>query len=154
MLRVSVVGATGYTGGELLRILFGHPFVEVTHVTSESSAGKPLRQAHGFLRRGPDLVLEKYQAKKMARDSDLAFFALPHGVGSKAIADFVIDELRKEGVRANHVEGFQSGRWVLVDYVDVVLHVFHSSTRAFYQLEELWGDAERKEYQGPASREG
>jgi ribosome-associated protein len=54
--------------------------------------------------------------------------------------------LRKEGVRANHVEGFQGGRWVLVDYVDVVLHVFHSATRAFYKLEELWGDAERKEY--------
>ena len=85
------------------------------------------------------------------------FFVLASGgsdVHVKAIADFVIDELRKEGVRANHVEGFQSGRWVLVDYVDVVLHVFHSSTRAFYQLEELWGDAERKEYQGPASREG
>jgi ribosome-associated protein len=77
------------------------------------------------------------------------FFVLASGgsdVHVKAIADFVIDELRKEGVRANHVEGFQSGRWVLVDYVDVVLHVFHSSTRAFYQLEELWGDAERKEY--------
>ena len=77
------------------------------------------------------------------------FFVLASGgsdVHVKAIADFVIDELRKEGVRANHVEGFQSGRWVLVDYVDVVLHVFHSATRAFYQLEELWGDAERKEH--------
>ena len=58
-----------------------------------------------------------------------------------AIADFMIDELKKEGVRPVGVEGLRGGRWVLVDYVDFVVHVFHPSAREFYQLERLWGDA-------------
>ena len=63
----------------------------------------------------------------------------------RAIADHVIEELKKEGVRAGHVEGLESGRWVLVDYIDFVVHVFHPTAREFYQLETLWGDAPRFE---------
>ena len=59
----------------------------------------------------------------------------------KAIADHVIDELKTEGVRPVGVEGLRGGRWVLVDYVDFVVHVFHPAAREFYQLERLWGDA-------------
>ncbi|HEU4451643.1 MAG TPA: ribosome silencing factor [Longimicrobium sp.] len=58
-----------------------------------------------------------------------------------AIADNVIDEMKKEGVRPLNVEGAREGRWVLVDYFDFVLHVFHPQAREFYQLERLWGDA-------------
>lgn len=58
-----------------------------------------------------------------------------------AIADHVIDELKKEGIRPVGVEGLRGGRWVLVDYVDFVVHVFHPTAREFYQLERLWGDA-------------
>lgn len=58
-----------------------------------------------------------------------------------AIADHIIDELKKEGVRPVGVEGLRAGRWVLVDYVDFVVHVFHPTAREFYQLERLWGDA-------------
>jgi ribosome-associated protein len=57
-----------------------------------------------------------------------------------AIADFLVEEMKKEGVRAYGVEGMRSGRWVLVDYVDFVVHVFHPAARDFYQLERLWGD--------------
>jgi len=60
----------------------------------------------------------------------------------RAIAEHVMEELRKEGMRAHHVEGLQQGRWVLLDYVDFVVHVFHPALREFYQLERLWGDAE------------
>lgn len=63
----------------------------------------------------------------------------------KAIAEHVVDELKKEGARPQHVEGLQGGRWVLIDYVDVVVHVFHPQARQFYQLENLWGDAPRWE---------
>jgi ribosome-associated protein len=63
----------------------------------------------------------------------------------RAIAEHVIEELKKEKVRPGHVEGLESGRWVLVDYIDFVVHVFHPSARDFYQLETLWGDAPRYE---------
>jgi ribosome-associated protein len=59
----------------------------------------------------------------------------------RAVAEHVVDQLKKEGVRAHHVEGLAQGRWVLLDYVDFVVHVFHPTLRDFYQLERLWGDA-------------
>lgn len=63
-----------------------------------------------------------------------------------AIADHVVDELKKEGVRPFGVEGMRSGRWVLIDYVDFVIHVFHPAAREFYQLERLWGDVPVHEF--------
>jgi ribosome-associated protein len=59
----------------------------------------------------------------------------------QAIAENVIEGLKKAGHRPAHVEGLRSGRWVLIDYIDFVVHVFHPAARAFYQLERLWGDA-------------
>jgi ribosome-associated protein len=59
----------------------------------------------------------------------------------KAIAEHIIDELKLAGVRPAHVEGLRGGRWVLLDYIDFVVHVFHPTTRDYYQLERLWGDA-------------
>jgi ribosome-associated protein len=58
-----------------------------------------------------------------------------------AIADNVVDELKKEGVRPLNVEGEREARWILIDYFDFVVHVFHPAAREFYQLERLWGDA-------------
>lgn len=63
----------------------------------------------------------------------------------KAIAEHVVDELKKDGVRPEHLEGLRGGRWVLLDYVDFVVHVLHPQARDFYQLETLWGDAPRWE---------
>jgi ribosome-associated protein len=60
----------------------------------------------------------------------------------RSIAEHVMTELRKEGMRAHHVEGLSQGRWVLLDYVDFLVHIFHPTLRDFYQLERLWGDAE------------
>ena len=59
----------------------------------------------------------------------------------RAVAQHVLQTLAKDGQRAAHTEGLQQGRWVVLDYVDFVVHVFHPSMRAFYQLERLWGDA-------------
>ncbi|HET6232387.1 MAG TPA: ribosome silencing factor [Longimicrobiaceae bacterium] len=58
-----------------------------------------------------------------------------------AIADNLIDELKKHGTRPLNVEGQRGGRWILIDYFDFVVHVFHPAAREFYQLERLWGDA-------------
>ena len=61
-----------------------------------------------------------------------------------AIADKIIDEVRdKNGVKPYHIEGRDNTEWILIDFVDVVVHVFLQSMRQFYQLEELWADAER-----------
>jgi ribosome-associated protein len=62
----------------------------------------------------------------------------------RAIAEHVIETLQADGVRPYMVEGLAQGRWVLVDYVDFVVHVFHPTLRAFYQLEGLWGDAPQR----------
>lgn len=59
----------------------------------------------------------------------------------RGIADRVVEELSRHGVHPHHVEGVSGGRWVLLDFVDLVVHVFHPETRAFYRLERLWDDA-------------
>ncbi len=59
----------------------------------------------------------------------------------KAIAEHVEDSLRERGARPWHVEGLAGRRWVLLDYVEIVVHVFHEKTREYYMLDRLWGDA-------------
>ena len=59
----------------------------------------------------------------------------------KAIADHIIKDLKGTDIRVYHKEGYDSLRWVLLDYVDVVVHIFKPDTREFYGLERLWGDA-------------
>lgn len=59
----------------------------------------------------------------------------------RGMADHVMETLARQGVKPHHVEGLAQGRWVLLDYVDFVVHVFHPELRDFYQLERLWGDA-------------
>ncbi len=59
-----------------------------------------------------------------------------------AIADAIEERLQRElGRRPSHVEGRRSAEWVLMDYVDFVVHIFVESKRRFYRLERLWGDA-------------
>lgn len=72
------------------------------------------------------------------------YFVIASGTSDthvRSIAEHVAEELKKVGSPAYHVEGLPQGRWVLVDFVDVVVHVFHPMLRSFYQLERLWGDA-------------
>jgi ribosome-associated protein len=59
----------------------------------------------------------------------------------RAIADNVVDGIEERGLKPWHIEGYSANKWVLIDYVDVVVHVFTEDTRQFYSLETLWGDA-------------
>ncbi|MBI5808680.1 MAG: ribosome silencing factor [Ignavibacteriales bacterium] len=59
----------------------------------------------------------------------------------KAIADEVDEKLIERGIKCFHREGFETLNWVLMDYFDVVLHVFRAEARNYYNLEKLWGDA-------------
>ena len=64
-----------------------------------------------------------------------------------AIADRILDDLRDNGVKPYHYEGFENAEWILIDYIDVVVHVFLEPKRDFFQLESLWADAERTSYE-------
>lgn len=63
----------------------------------------------------------------------------------KAIADEIEEKMAEAGFKPLHVEGYNSAAWVLLDYGDVVCHVFHSETRGFYGIERLWSDAKKLE---------
>jgi ribosome-associated protein len=81
--------------------------------------------------------------------SSCDFFLICHGQSSVqvgAIADAIRDGLREEGERVWHVEGYEAKQWILLDYVDVVIHVFERERRDYYQLERLWGDAPQREF--------
>jgi ribosome-associated protein len=61
----------------------------------------------------------------------------------RSLGSSVLEDMKKEtGQMAHHVEGLSQGRWVLLDYVDFVVHVFHPTLRNFYQIERLWADAQ------------
>ena len=73
-------------------------------------------------------------------------------VQAKAIADHIEERLHEEHkTKPWHVEGRDGRRWVLLDYIDVVVHVFHEKTREYYLLERLWGDAKRIDLADPRS---
>jgi len=85
-IRVAVVGATGYTGGELLRLLVGHTGVRLTAVTSEQSAGKSVSEVFPSLAKAIELPLVAFDAEKVAANADVAFVALPSGAAMDASA--------------------------------------------------------------------
>ena len=61
----------------------------------------------------------------------------------RATADRIEEGMEMEGERVWHREGYENGQWIVLDYVDVVCHLFLKEKREFYQLEKLWGDAPR-----------
>lgn len=66
---------------------------------------------------------------------------------AKAIHDAIHEGLKKEhGLIPRRVEGLPQARWILMDYLDVVVHIFTPETRDFYRLEQLWGDVPRREF--------
>ena len=79
----------------------------------------------------------------LGKNSSVAsYFLVVHGTSDRhvrTIADHILEELEAQGEKAWHVEGLQVGRWALLDYGDVVVHVFHHEARKFYNLERLWG---------------
>lgn len=90
---VAIVGASGYTGSELLRILFAHPGVEVVSVTAKRAAGLRLDQSFPQFRGVSDAVIEAFDADQVASRARVAFAALPHGESAPAVA-----ALRQRGV--------------------------------------------------------
>jgi ribosome-associated protein len=72
------------------------------------------------------------------------YFFVCHGTSDrhvKAIADHVLEMMKKSGYQSLGVEGYPEARWILVDFGDLVIHIFYEETRRFYELERLWGHA-------------
>jgi len=92
-----------------------------------------------------DRKAQDVRVLELGRISSLAdYFVVCAGTNERqvqAIADGVLERLKEIRVRPHHIEGHGSGRWILLDYGDFVVHVFEESTRAFYALEKLWADA-------------
>jgi len=90
--------------------------------------------------KGSQLVVLDLRGLNDATD----YFVIASGTSDahvRGIAESVMDKLDRQGHRTHHVEGLNGGRWVLLDFVDFVIHLFHPETRSFYQLERLWYDA-------------
>ena len=71
----------------------------------------------------------------------------------QAISDELVEKLKKDGYRVHHVEGYSQAQWILLDFLDIVVHIFLTEVRTFYGLERLWGDAPRKVFAPQTSNE-
>ena len=99
MVNVSVIGATGYAGAELMRILSGHGNVNITHAVSKNFAGKQLGDVYPNFK-SKDMLLENMDAERIGADSDVVFFSLPHGASGEFIPHFL-----KRGIRVIDLSG-------------------------------------------------
>lgn len=89
---------------------------------------------------GKDTVVIDLKAVSTIAD----YFILTNGDSvrqTKVIADEIIDELEQENIFVRNKEGHQTGSWILLDYGDLVVHIFEKETRKFYDLEKIWQDA-------------
>ncbi len=94
MIKIAIAGATGYTGSELLRILYHHPEASVIRITSEGRAGSHITEIFPEFRDLYDLTLEPFRGDTFLKDVDLVFLALPHGESMKIVPRIVNDSIR------------------------------------------------------------
>lgn len=78
-------------------------------------------------------------------DAPVDYFVICEGDSTtqvKAISENISHKIKEKfDIKPYHIEGMDSAKWILVDYFDVIVHIFYPETRAFYEIEELWGDA-------------
>ncbi|MCK4420475.1 ribosome silencing factor [candidate division WOR-3 bacterium] len=104
----------------------------------------------------PKLVMETMKKKKaeeiMKLDvskvcdatDDFIICTAQTDIHSRALADTIVQYLKEQGVSPDHLEGYKLGRWVLLDYLNFVIHIFLVKERSYYNLEHLWGDVPKK----------
>src|SRR5688500_2297575 len=122
---------------------------------TEKKARRPAagRRLSSDVRKAVEAALEKKALDVVVLDlrdtpAFTDFFVLCSGQNQrqvKAISDAIEESLRASKVRPTHVEGYDRGDWVLMDFFSFIVHVFTPQTRTFYSLERLWGDAKRVE---------
>ena len=110
-------------------------------MTNPPADRKVRRAARAALdKRATDLVVLDVRSVSSVAD----YFLICSGKSTthvETVADAIREELKAEGIRPLHAEGVAESGWILLDYGDVLMHVFLEDTRAYYALERLWGDA-------------
>ena len=99
-------------------------------------------------------LIQDKLAEKKAEDisvidiSDLSvmadYFVIASGNNANqihAMADFLEEELAKEGIKPKHIEGYNTANWILLDYSDIIIHIFDKESRSFYDLDRIWKGA-------------
>ena len=90
-------------------------------------------------KRGTNIKLIKVGDVSIIAD----YFVIATGQSStqvKALADEVEYQLKEKGENASHIEGYRSDTWILLDYIDVIVHVFSDEAREYYDLDRMWAD--------------
>ena len=117
-------------------------------MTPPAAERKARRAARAALdKRAADLVVLDVRGISTVTD----YFLMCSGRSTthvESIADAIRAELKTDGIRPLHAEGVAASGWILLDYGDVLAHVFLEDTRAYYALERLWGDAPAVEVEG------
>lgn len=119
-----------------------------SRAATASAPGKPARLPESLgvaieaIRdlKGNDVVVLDLRGLNDATD----FFVIASGTSDahvRGLAESVMSKMDRRGFGTHHIEGLVGGRWVLLDFVDFVVHLFHPEQRSFYQLERLWSDA-------------
>jgi ribosome-associated protein len=68
-------------------------------------------------------------------------------IQSRAVVDAISEELKKKQRHPHSIEGYEMAKWILMDYIDFVIHVFQPEQRSYYNLERLWGDVKREDFE-------
>jgi len=107
---------------------------------------------HIFSKKGYDIIL--LDLRKLTTIADyFVICSADSDTQVKAIADEIDSKLSEEGIKSWHIEGYRALNWVLIDYVDVVVHIFKKDSREYYKLEKLWGDAPSVKAEDPMLKE-
>jgi ribosome-associated protein len=97
-------------------------------------------------KKAKDIVVMDMKNLMSSTDYFMVCFA-PTATQVRAIADNIEEKMDEAGVHFNHKEGYREGEWVLLDYGDVVAHIFRQEAREYYALERLWGEAPLTPYE-------
>ena len=138
-MKVSIIGASGYAGEELIRLLHGHPHAEIVHLTSERHTGEKISKLYPHLTHIYDNILDSMEdVRRIAEDSDVLFIALPHGHAMKLVKAIA-------GLPVHIIDLGADYRFADTSVYETWYHVPHTDPEAerVYGLAELYRDAIR-----------
>ena len=138
-MKVSIIGASGYAGEELIRLLHGHPHAEIVHLTSERHTGEKISKLYPHLTHIYDNILDSMEdVRRIVEDSDVLFIALPHGHAMKLVKAIA-------GLPVHIIDLGADYRFADTSVYETWYHVPHTDPEAerVYGLAELYRDAIR-----------